>query len=215
MADAVRFTGLVDETDQAAAAGASWLHLLPSLKEGWGLVVVEAGIHGTPTVAFRSAGGTTESVVDGETGVLVDTPAEFVEAVGRLLGDPTTARLLGKAAREHAGSFTWAASVRALESVLLRAVNRAAAGERWRHLHGGEGVGHPGRLHPQVVVGLGVRRLARPTSARRAGSRSIRTSASASAARCRRPAGCLRAPPPWLVPVAVVTIGSPLASASR
>ena len=130
VADAVRFTGLVDETTKRRLLATSWLHLLPSLKEGWGLVVVEAGIHGTPTVAFRSAGGTTESVVDGETGVLVDTPAEFVEAVGQLLGDPTTARLLGKAAREHAGSFTWAASVRALESVLLRAVNRAAAGER-------------------------------------------------------------------------------------
>ena len=45
---------------------------MPSLKEGWGLVVVEAGVHGTPTVAFRTAGGPADSIVDGETGLLVD-----------------------------------------------------------------------------------------------------------------------------------------------
>ncbi len=35
---------------------------MPSLKEGWGLVVVEAGVHGTPTVAFRGAGGPADSI---------------------------------------------------------------------------------------------------------------------------------------------------------
>ena len=45
---------------------------LPSLKEGWGLVVGEAGMHGTPTVAYRCAGGTRESIEDGVSGLLVD-----------------------------------------------------------------------------------------------------------------------------------------------
>ena len=35
----------------------AWLALLPSVKEGWGLAVVEAGVHGTPTVAFRPRAG--------------------------------------------------------------------------------------------------------------------------------------------------------------
>ncbi len=46
------------------------MHALPSVKEGWGLVVVEAGLHQTPTVAFRAAGGVQESLQDGETGLL-------------------------------------------------------------------------------------------------------------------------------------------------
>ncbi len=36
--------------------------LLPSLKEGWGLVIGEAGAHRVPTVAYASAGGTRESI---------------------------------------------------------------------------------------------------------------------------------------------------------
>ena len=46
--------------------------LLPSVKEGWGLAIMEAAAQGTPTLAYRSAGGVTESIVDGETGLLVD-----------------------------------------------------------------------------------------------------------------------------------------------
>ena len=52
----------------------AWVLVLPSLKEGWGLVVGEAGMHATPTVAYRSAGGTRESVADGMSGLLVDDP---------------------------------------------------------------------------------------------------------------------------------------------
>ena len=40
----------------------------PSVKEGWGLAVMEAAAQGTPTIAYRSAGGVAESVVHGETG---------------------------------------------------------------------------------------------------------------------------------------------------
>ena len=36
----------------------AWLLLLPSIKEGWGLVIPEAGMHATPAIAYRSAGGT-------------------------------------------------------------------------------------------------------------------------------------------------------------
>lgn len=138
VADAVRFTGTVDEATKRRLLATSWVNLLPSLKEGWGLVVVEAGIHATPTVAFRSAGGTTESVRDGVTGVLVDTPAEFVATVGRLLDDRAATRRMGRAAREHAGAFTWAATAGALEAVL----RRAASGERAEV--GADGADRPG-----------------------------------------------------------------------
>ena len=75
--DAVRFHGFVDDEAKNRLLASAWVNLLPSLKEGWGLAIVEAGALGTPSVAFREAGGTTESVVDGETGLLVDDMADW------------------------------------------------------------------------------------------------------------------------------------------
>ena len=124
VADLVTFTGVVDEARKRELLARAWVNLLPSLKEGWGLVVVEAGIHGTPTVAFRSAGGTAESVLHDQTGVLVDDPAQFVAAVSGLLSDPKEARRLGRAARTHAAQFTWASTATSVEAVLYKAVGR-------------------------------------------------------------------------------------------
>ena len=80
---------------------------LPSLKEGWGLVVGEAGMHGTPTVAYRAAGGTRESVDDGASGLLVDDPAELVTALGAVLGDAELRAPSGAGARDMSHRFTW------------------------------------------------------------------------------------------------------------
>jgi hypothetical protein len=103
------------------------------VKEGWGLVVSEAGQHGVPTVGYRSAGGLRESVLDGRTGLLVDDLGEFTAAVERLLADGALRREMGRAAARHAAAFTWPASVAAFAGVLAAAVRereklRSAAG---------------------------------------------------------------------------------------
>ena len=97
------------------------MNLLPSLKEGWGLAIVEAGALGVPSVAFREASGTTESVVDGRTGYLVDDLAGLVAATEALLVDPVLRKELGEAAREFAEGFSWEATGAAVEA-LLRSV---------------------------------------------------------------------------------------------
>lgn len=124
--DRVRFTGLVDEPTKRRLLAHAWLNVLPSVKEGWGLVVVEAGIHSTPTVAFRSAGGTNESVVDGRTGLLVDDAVEFTEAIGDLMTQPAKLRRMGQAARAHASEFTWSGTAAAVESALFAALRPSA-----------------------------------------------------------------------------------------
>ncbi|MEZ5092430.1 glycosyltransferase family 4 protein [Nocardioides sp.] len=113
MADAVTFTGHVSEDEKHRLLARAWVSALPSVKEGWGLAVVEAGLHQTPVVAFRSAGGVRESLVDGETGLLADDLAGFTAALGRLLRDDALRTQMGKAAEEHAASFTWEASQQA------------------------------------------------------------------------------------------------------
>jgi glycosyltransferase involved in cell wall biosynthesis len=131
--DAVTFHGFVDERTKNAILSGSWVNLLPSLKEGWGLAIIEAGAHGVPSVAFREASGTTESVVDGVTGYLVEDPEDFLSAIDRLLTDAVQRKELGEAARTFAEGFSWGATGQEVETVLQRiatvprpAVSRAA-----------------------------------------------------------------------------------------
>jgi len=126
VADVVDFHGYVDERTKHELLAGAWVHLCPSVKEGWGLVVSEAGGHGVPTVGYRAAGGLRESVIDGVTGELVDDLDEMVAAVDRLLAGPAVRAEMGEAAARYAASLTWPASIDAFRSVLAPALGSAA-----------------------------------------------------------------------------------------
>jgi phosphatidylinositol alpha-1,6-mannosyltransferase len=68
--------------------------------EGLGIVYLEASASGVPVVAGRS-GGAPESVIDGETGLVVDggDVGAIAVAVGDLLADPDRATQMGAAGR--------------------------------------------------------------------------------------------------------------------
>lgn len=126
IADRVEFRGYVTEEEKADLLAAAWVALTPSLKEGWGLTIVEAGAAGTPTVAFRNAGGVAEAVVDGRTGLLAEDVDDYVARVRDLLCDDEMRQGMGAAARAHAASFTWpAAGERFAALVTTGAVARA------------------------------------------------------------------------------------------
>lgn len=120
----VRFAGFVSEQEKTDVLSRADIALLPSLKEGWGLAIMEAGALGTPTIAFRRSGGVAESIVDGQTGILVEDLAELVAHIGRLLRDPGARASLGNRAREHSSRYTWAKTGAALEAVLLSCSRR-------------------------------------------------------------------------------------------
>ena len=122
LTDAVVRHGRVDEQTKADLLGRAWLMVLPSVREGWGIAVMEAAAAGTPTVAYASAGGTTESVVDGVTGVLVHDEAGLLRAVERLLEDEVARERLGLAARERAATFGWDEAAAGVERVLASVV---------------------------------------------------------------------------------------------
>jgi len=121
--DRVRFWGRVDDETRNRLLAEAWVSAVPSVKEGWGLVIVEAGMQQTPSVAFRSAGGVRESIVDGETGLLVDDAAGFSEAVERIFADPDLRDDLGRWAEKHARGFTWPASQERFAAVLAEVVS--------------------------------------------------------------------------------------------
>lgn len=103
----VTFHGHVDAGRRDDLLDSSWVMLAPSVKEGWGLAVIEAAAHGVPTVAYAAAGGVRESVVDGVTGHLVDDVEQLVEAARVLLTDHAVRHQMSLAAREHALDFDW------------------------------------------------------------------------------------------------------------
>jgi Glycosyl transferases group 1 len=127
ISDCVDFHGYVDERTKHELLARSWVHLCPSVKEGWGLVVSEAGGQQVPTVGYRSAGGLRESVLEGRTGLLVDDLDGFTEAVDGLLRDDAARTAMGRAASEYTASLTWPASVSAFADVLESAAGGSAA----------------------------------------------------------------------------------------
>jgi len=116
--DAVTFHGHVDEITKHQLLQRSWVHLLPSCKEGWGLAVTEAAQHAVPTIGYRSSGGLTDSIVDGVTGVLVDDKHELVARLEQLLGDDVLREQLGVKAQLRSGEFSWRQSADAMHDVL-------------------------------------------------------------------------------------------------
>jgi glycosyltransferase involved in cell wall biosynthesis len=116
--DLVTFEGFVSEERKHDLLAKAWLMLLPSLKEGWGLVIGEAGAHRVPTVAYSSAGGTCESVEHGHSGLLVADQAELTDAVRELIDDGEQRRRLGEGAYDMSRSFAWEHSQASFGSVL-------------------------------------------------------------------------------------------------
>lgn len=117
----VRFPGFVSEVEKIELLRSAWIHVLTSPKEGWGITSIEAAACGTPTVA-SDAPGLRESVLDGETGLLVphgDLDA-LTSALERLIRSPETRAEMAGHARAFAERFSWEASADAFESLLSR-----------------------------------------------------------------------------------------------
>lgn len=100
------------------------------IMEAFGLAPLEAMACNTPVVAVRE-GGPRESIVHGETGVLVDRDKEaFAEAVARLLASPGLCDSMGQAGREHVmRHWTWKAAGDRLEKHLHQVVQMSSSND--------------------------------------------------------------------------------------
>lgn len=116
----VIFHGQVSKARKNELLSRAGVHVLPSVKEGWGLAVIEAALHGVPTVGYRSSGGLTDSVRHGRTGVLVDDEAHLFSAFDDLRADPEKRKELGRNARDFASQFSWEATGEKWETLLQR-----------------------------------------------------------------------------------------------
>jgi glycosyltransferase involved in cell wall biosynthesis len=98
------------------------------IREPFGLVPLEAMACATPIVAVAE-GGIPESVVDRETGLLVERdPGKFAEAIRELMNNPVLARQYGDNGRAHVlASWTWDRAVATLEAHLSRTVRERSS----------------------------------------------------------------------------------------
>ena len=113
--DMVEFRGQVSEEERDEALGEADVFAMPSRMppndtggEGFGIVYLEAAVHGVPSVA-GNRGGAVDAVVDEKTGLLVDAanPGAVAQGLTRLLTDDGLRRRLGEAARVRAQEFAW------------------------------------------------------------------------------------------------------------
>lgn len=87
----------------------AWALLLPSVKEGWGMVVTEAAACGTPAIVSNVT-GLRDSVISGKTGIILSkNPSgdELSQAMIRLIEDSQLRENLSVQAYQHSQNFSW------------------------------------------------------------------------------------------------------------
>jgi len=108
LTEKVRFAGQLPEAGKNAELSGAHFLVHTSLREGWGLNVIEANALGTPAIVYP-VGGLVDSTINGETGIITaaETPAALAESVLSLLQKPEQYKRLRLNAWNRAKTFQW------------------------------------------------------------------------------------------------------------
>jgi glycosyltransferase involved in cell wall biosynthesis len=121
--EGVKFFGGLPNEERRRLLAKAWVLVNPSVREGWGLNVIEANALGTPCVAYDVA-GLRDSVRNGETGLLM--PNGDVEALAnaiiKVLSDDKLREKLSRNAIKWAGRFSWDKTAEEFLKVIAGAV---------------------------------------------------------------------------------------------
>ena len=133
-----RFVGWIDSPRKTALIEEMDLLAVPSLwPEPFGLVGIEAAVHGLPAVAY-DVGGISDWLIPGETGELAPgdppSPEGLADAIARALSDPAHYSRLSQGARFRARRFGLESHLTSLENIFETVVNEASpSGSPVRH----------------------------------------------------------------------------------
>ena len=119
-AEDVLVTGTVPDADMPALMRAADVLLMASLREGFGLVVLEALASGTPVVVSRLAPFTEYLPVDERAGHCCWADPESVDSIARAIAracDPEHARALASASPAVCERFSWQESAASHEAI--------------------------------------------------------------------------------------------------
>lgn len=104
----IRFFGRVSEEEKINYMKKAHILLHASIREGWGIVVIEAASQATPSIAYNIQ-GLRDSVRDGKTGILVkeNTPYALAKVSLSLVRNKNQYRALQNNCLEWAGQLRW------------------------------------------------------------------------------------------------------------
>ncbi len=106
--DSVEILPFVRGSAKIGLLQTSWVHVLPSMREGWGISILEAAACGTPTVGY-DVPGVRDAVRNMETGLLVKdiSTHRLARAMITVLQDEELRKSLAAGAVKWASTFTW------------------------------------------------------------------------------------------------------------
>jgi glycosyltransferase involved in cell wall biosynthesis len=123
--DGVKFFGKLPNEERRRLLARAWVLVNPSVREGFGLNVLEAYALGTPCIAYNVA-GLRDSIIDGRTGLLVKEDGNverLAEVIIRVLEDKILRKMLSVNAIEHSKNFNWDKTAQELEKILQRTID--------------------------------------------------------------------------------------------
>ncbi len=126
--EGVEFLGHVSRQEMYERMARAHCLMMPSVREGWGLVITEANGAGTPAVGY-DVPGIRDAIRSGRTGLLApsgDTRA-LADAALSMIADPEAYECMRREARVWAGCFSWDATAELLLRVLRERVVGADA----------------------------------------------------------------------------------------
>lgn len=121
VAEHVTFYGRVGDLKKFELLARAHILLMPSVHEGWGLVVPEAASQGTPAIGYRTA-GVQDVINHDKTGVLVErgNPDKLAEETLQLWRDRLRYRRYQLAGIKRATAMNWDDTARVALTVLQR-----------------------------------------------------------------------------------------------
>lgn len=142
LTEQLRLVGARPRDNLAGLFRGARLVLVPSHSETYGLVALEGAASGVPVIAAAS-GGLREAVVDGVTGLVLESrePQVWADAIAGILTDARRAERLSVAARAHALRLDWNRSAASLLTVYRRVLTtgtrrrKPSLGETGRRQH--------------------------------------------------------------------------------
>lgn len=104
----VKFLGFVDQEKKFELLARAHVLINPSIREGWGLVNIEANAMSTPVVAYKSP-GLIDSVKDGLSGIICksNTPDFLAKEAMNLINNGNLYRKLQQGAINWSKNFSW------------------------------------------------------------------------------------------------------------
>jgi glycosyltransferase involved in cell wall biosynthesis len=122
----ITFFGSVTDELKYKLLGKAHLVLVPSAREGWGLVVVESNAMGTPVIAYNVP-GLRDSVRDRETGLLADenSPDSLAHSAIYLLKNTDFLTRLSTNALTYSRQFNWDYTANEFDQIIKDIVSKS------------------------------------------------------------------------------------------